>query len=78
VLLTGYGLPLLLGKAVFLPGGVGIVESTMTAIYTSHGISSEIVVVVILGYRLLSFWIPALFGFPLVAYLQRTFHITSG
>jgi glycosyltransferase 2 family protein len=78
VLLTGYGLPLLLGKAVFLPGGVGIVESTMTAIYTSHGISSEIVVVVILGYRLLSFWIPALFGFPLAAYLQRTSHTTSG
>jgi uncharacterized protein (TIRG00374 family) len=71
VLLTGYGLPLLLGKVSFLPGGVGIVEATMTAIYTSLGISSATVVVVILGYRLLSFWIPMLFGFPLAIYLQR-------
>lgn len=72
VLLTGYGLPLLLGKAGFLPGGVGIVEATMTAIYASLGISADIVVVVILGYRLISFWIPVLIGFPLAAYLQRT------
>jgi uncharacterized protein (TIRG00374 family) len=75
VLLTGYGLPLLLGKAGFLPGGVGIVEATMTAIYTSLGISADVVVVVILGYRLISFWIPILVGFPLAAYLQRTMQV---
>jgi uncharacterized protein (TIRG00374 family) len=72
VLLTGYGLPLLLGKVSFLPGGLGIVEATMTAIYTSLGVSSAVVVVVILGYRVLSFWIPTLFGFPMAAYLQAT------
>jgi uncharacterized protein (TIRG00374 family) len=56
----------------FLPGGVGIVEATMTAIYVSMGVPNNVTVVVILGYRLISFWIPTLFGFPLALYLQQT------
>jgi uncharacterized membrane protein YbhN (UPF0104 family) len=75
VLLAGYGLPLLLGKAPLLPGGVGIVESTMVALYTGLGVPKEIVVVVILIYRFLSFWLPSLAGFPLIPYLQ---HATGG
>ncbi|MCG7847660.1 MAG: YbhN family protein [ANME-2 cluster archaeon] len=72
VLLAGYGMPLLLGKMAFLiPGGVGIVEGTMAALYTGLGVPDPVVVVVILIYRLLSFWLPSLFGFPLAAYLQR-------
>ncbi len=78
VLLTGYALPLLLGKAGFVPGGIGIVEATMTAIYTSLGIPAQIVVVVILGYRLFSFWVPAALGFPLAAYLQRLNTVQAG
>ncbi|MCA9944590.1 MAG: UPF0104 family protein [Anaerolineales bacterium] len=70
-LLIGYGLPLLLGKVSFLPGGVGVVEATMTAVYAGLGVRTDVTVVVILGYRLLSFWIPLLFGFPLAVYLQR-------
>ena len=71
VLLVGYGLPLLLGKMSFLPGGVGVVEASMTAVYTSFGVSTEVSVVVILAYRFISFWLPILFGVPLAVYLQR-------
>ena len=71
VLLTGYGLPLLLGKVSFLPGGVGIVESTMAVLYNGLGVPNEILVVVILSYRIFSFWVPTLLGFPLAFYLQR-------
>jgi hypothetical protein len=71
VLLAGYGLPLLLGKAPLLPGGVGIVESTMAAIYTSLGVPNAVTVVVILIYRFFSFWLPSLVGFPLIPLLQR-------
>lgn len=72
ILLVGYGLPLLLGKAAFLiPGGVGIVESTMAALYTGLGVPGPIVVVVILSYRMFSFWIPTLIGFPIAFYLQK-------
>jgi uncharacterized protein (TIRG00374 family) len=73
VLLSGYGLPLLLGKMAFMiPGGVGVVESSMAALYNGLGISNATTVVVVLGYRLISFWIPSLSGFPIAAYLQGT------
>lgn len=73
VLLAGYGMPLLLGKMAFLiPGGVGVVEGTMAALYKGLGIPDPVVVVVILIYRLFSFWLPSLFGFPAAAYLQKS------
>ncbi|MCB8968968.1 MAG: UPF0104 family protein [Ardenticatenaceae bacterium] len=70
ILLTGYGLPLLIGRVGFLPGGVGIVEATMTTLYVSLGVPNNVIVVVILGYRLISFWLPTLLGFPVALYLQ--------
>ncbi len=70
ILIVGYGLPLLLGKMAFLlPGGVGVVESTMAALYTSLGVPGSIAVVVVLSYRIFSFWIPTFIGFPLAFYL---------
>ena len=71
VLLAGYGLPLLLGKVSFLPGGVGIVEATMAALYDGLGVPDGVTVVVIIAYRFLSFWLPLLVGLPLILYLQR-------
>ncbi len=72
VLLTGYGLPMLLGKMAFMfPGGVGIIESTMTGIYASLGLPDAVTIVVVLVYRILSFWLPLLLGFPLVLFLQH-------
>lgn len=71
VLMAGYGLAYLLGKVAFLfPGGVGVIESGMTAIYTNLGMPGSVCVVVILGYRLFSFWIPSLLGFGAAAYLR--------
>jgi uncharacterized protein (TIRG00374 family) len=73
VLLAGYGLPLLLGKVAFvIPGGVGVVESSMAVLYNVLGVPQATTVVVVLGYRLISFWIPSLAGFPIAAYLQRS------
>jgi uncharacterized protein (TIRG00374 family) len=73
VLMAGYGLAFLLGKVAFLfPGGVGVIESGMTAIYTNLGVPDSVSVVVILSYRLFSFWIPSLLGFAVTGYLQRT------
>jgi len=72
VLLAGYGLPLLLAKMTILPGGVGLVEGSMAALYTSLGVPDAVTVVAILSYRFLSFWLPSLLGFPLILYLQHT------
>jgi hypothetical protein len=44
----------------------------MTAIYVSLGAPTDVTVVVILIYRMISFWIPTLLGFPLALYLQLT------
>ena len=72
VLLTGYGLPLLIGRMAFMiPGGVGVVESTMTALYTSLGVPYSVAVVVVLTYRVLSFWLPLVLGFPLILILEK-------
>lgn len=72
VLLAGYGLPLLLGKVAFIvPGGVGVVEGSMVALYDNLGVPDPVTVVVVLGYRLISFWLPSLSGFPIAAYLQH-------
>jgi uncharacterized protein (TIRG00374 family) len=77
VLLTGYGLPLLLSKVTFLPGGVGIVEGTMALLYRGLGVPEAVTVVVVLAYRALSFWIPTLVGFPIAVFLQRSAPNTS-
>jgi uncharacterized protein (TIRG00374 family) len=55
----------------FLPGGVGVVEGTMAALYDGLGVPDAVMVVVILAYRCISFWFPALIGFPLIPYLQH-------
>ena len=72
VLLAGYGLPLLLGKVAFIiPGGVGVVESSMAVLYNGMGVPQATTVVVVLGYRLISFWLPTLLGFAAAAYLSQ-------
>jgi hypothetical protein len=70
VMLAGYGPALLLGKAPILPGGVGIVETMMVAVYHSLGAPTATVVVVVLAYRGLSFWIPTLVGIPVTVVLR--------
>lgn len=72
VLITGYSMALLLRNvAFFIPGGVGVVESIMVKMYTSLGVAMEVSVVATLSYRLISFWIPVLFGFAANVYLGR-------
>jgi uncharacterized membrane protein YbhN (UPF0104 family) len=74
VLLGGYGLPLFLSKFTFLPGGIGLIEGAMAAIYISLGVPGATAVVVILTYRIISFWIPTILGFPVFIYLNNARH----
>ncbi len=65
-------MPLLLGKVAFIiPGGVGVVEASMVALYHALGIPSMMAALVVLAYRLLSFWIPSLAGFAVAAWLEN-------
>jgi len=72
VLFAGYGLPFILAKLAFLfPGGLGVIEGSMVVLYDSLQVPNSISVVVVLGYQLLSFWMPTLLGFAATAYLSR-------
>jgi len=72
VLWAGYGLAYLLGKVAYIvPGGVGIIEGSMAAVYSSLDVPTSISVVVILSYRLFSFWIPIVLGFAAAGYLEK-------
>jgi uncharacterized protein (TIRG00374 family) len=70
LLLAGYGVPLLLGRASFVPGGVAVVEVAMTALFGGLGVPANAAVIAVLTYRLFSFWLPALIGIPIAATLQ--------
>ncbi|MHC1740382.1 MAG: YbhN family protein [Anaerolineaceae bacterium] len=70
-LFAGYGLPILLGKMAFLfPGGVGVVEGTMVALFRGLQVKNSIGAVVVIGYRLFSLWLPLIAGFFATAYLS--------
>ena len=71
-LLAGYGLPMLLARAPLMPpGGLGVVESSMVALFANLGVPKEVAVVVVLAYRLTSFWLPILVGFALVPVMEH-------
>jgi len=72
VVITGYGLPNLFGRMAFMiPGGVGLIESTMVAMYNSLGIENSVTTVVVLTYRFLSFWLPSILGFFFLPYFNK-------
>ncbi|HEX3583301.1 MAG TPA: YbhN family protein [Thermoanaerobaculia bacterium] len=69
-LLAGYGIPLLVGQATPVPGGVAITEVSMCAVYVSLGVQPSATLVSVFSYRLVSFWLPTLIGIPLMLRLQ--------
>jgi glycosyltransferase 2 family protein len=70
MLLAGYGVPILLGRASFLPGGIAVIEVAMAALFGGLGVPASVAVVAVLTYRLISFWLPALAGIPMAITLQ--------
>jgi uncharacterized protein (TIRG00374 family) len=69
-LLSGYALPLLIGKVAVIPGGIGVVEGTMIALYHGFGVPTATGVLVVLAYRVIAFWMPNLLGFATIPLLQ--------
>jgi uncharacterized protein (TIRG00374 family) len=70
VLVAGYGVPILLGRATFLPGGIAVIEVAMAAVFGGLGVPAPVAVVGVLTYRLISFWLPSLVGIPVAIGLQ--------
>jgi uncharacterized protein (TIRG00374 family) len=72
ILTAGYSIAFLMGRgAFFVPGGIGVIEGGMAAIYINLGVPNDISIVSVLGYRFVSFWLPSILGFLSMIYLQR-------
>ena len=69
-ILAAYGVPLLLGRSSFLPGGIAVVEVAMAALLGGLGVPGNAAVVAVLTYRLISFWLPAAAGVPMAIALE--------
>jgi uncharacterized protein (TIRG00374 family) len=70
LILAAYGVPLLLGRASFIPGGIAVTEVAMAGLIGGAGVPAAAAVIAVLVYRLISFWIPALIGIPIAFTLQ--------
>jgi len=70
--------PQLLGKLTVILGGIGVVETTMAGLYTLPGVPKAATSMVVLGYRLLSFWLPTLSGIALVPTSNAAARVDSG
>lgn len=77
-LLSGYALPLLIGKVAVIPGGIGVVEGTMIALYHGFGVPTATAVLVVLAYRVIAFWMPNLLGLGIIPLLQIPTRRTGG
>jgi uncharacterized protein (TIRG00374 family) len=69
-ILAAYGVPMLLGRASFVPGGIAIIEVAMAALLGGLGVPENAAVVAVLTYRLISFWLPAVVGIPIAIALE--------
>jgi uncharacterized protein (TIRG00374 family) len=63
VLLTGYGLMLLLSGLASLPGGLGMADLSLTVIYARLGAPGAVAVAAALAYRLIAWWLLRFAGF---------------
>lgn len=55
-----------------IPGGIGLAEVSLTAVYTGFGLSVEYAVAIALAYRLTNYWLPRVAGGLSWLWLERT------
>jgi uncharacterized protein (TIRG00374 family) len=63
ILLTGYGLMLVLSGLAALPGGLGLVDVSLAVIFSRLGAPGAVAVAAALCYRLIAFWLIRFAGF---------------
>jgi uncharacterized membrane protein YbhN (UPF0104 family) len=66
VLVLGFAAANVVTALPHTPGGLGVVEASMTATYVAMGVSVPAALIGVLCYRLLGHWLPVLVALPLV------------
>jgi uncharacterized membrane protein YbhN (UPF0104 family) len=67
-LLVAYGLAYVLAAVPITPGGLGVVEATLTTMLVAFGTPRGVALLGVVTYRLVNFWLPIPLGG--VAYLS--------
>lgn len=62
-LITLYSISVLFTLVSITPSGLGVVEATMIFVATGLGIPVELATVVVIGYRIITFWLPFVLGY---------------
>jgi uncharacterized membrane protein YbhN (UPF0104 family) len=70
-LLVAYMLGGVAGSATPLPAGIGATEAALTALLVADHIPASQALQIVLLFRVLTFWLPALVGLPVMRYLIR-------
>lgn len=71
ILVVGYVITNYVMSVLLMPEGIGITELSLSAVYTSMGVPSGIVVVATLLFRFIAFWLPIGVGLLAMADLRR-------
>jgi uncharacterized protein (TIRG00374 family) len=61
-LLVAYGLAYVLAAIPITPGGLGVVEATLTSSLVGFGAARGVAILGVLSYRLVNFWLPIPLG----------------
>jgi uncharacterized protein (TIRG00374 family) len=61
-LLVAYGLANVLAVIPLTPGGLGVVEATLTSVLVGFGTPRGVATLGVVGYRLVNFWLPIPLG----------------
>jgi uncharacterized protein (TIRG00374 family) len=71
-ILIAYGLGQLAAVLPFTPGGLAVVEASLTAVLVAFGLPPGSAIAAVLVYRVISFWLVVPIGW--IAYAFVTFH----
>jgi uncharacterized protein (TIRG00374 family) len=85
-LLVAYGLAYVLAALPITPGGLGVVEATLTSLLVGFGCPRGVAVLGVVSYRLINFWLPIPLGgltylslhYRLGNHRRATAHTTEG
>ncbi|MGH9115553.1 MAG: lysylphosphatidylglycerol synthase transmembrane domain-containing protein, partial [Acidimicrobiales bacterium] len=61
-LLVAYGLANVLAAIPLTPGGLGVIEATLTSVLVGFGTARGVATLGVIGYRLIQFWAPIPLG----------------
>ncbi|MBO0730906.1 MAG: UPF0104 family protein [Acidimicrobiaceae bacterium] len=73
-LLVAFGLAYVLAAIPITPGGLGVVEATLTSTLVGFGTPRSVAILGVVSYRLVNFWLPI----PLGGITYASLHVDSG